>query len=264
MPLYNKVGLVVALIALALFASFALPWPTHPVVLSGLSFSLSGKVLLGLLAVGLAGVGADAIVRSQTGLKPRQLRRTFLWCILPTAITTATWLLLARLPNLEARVAGIVASAGALAMLISAEYEAQGPATRWRRAVETTLQLATYAAAALLCGAVYPTSLHATAARAATVVSVFVALRLLGGEKLPLWRILGASAGIALLLGVISWLLYPQVTSALTYSLTLVVFLYMLAGLARQFLSGQLCREVVVEYLLVGLAALVLLLLATR
>jgi hypothetical protein len=109
---------------------------------------------------------------------------------------------------------------------------------------------------------VYPASLDVMAARAAVLVSAFMALRLLGGEKLPLPRILGASAGIGLLLGAISWLLHPRVASAVTYSLTLVTFLYMLVGLARQLLWGKLRREVVVEYLLVGLAALVLLFLA--
>ena len=262
MPLYNKVGVVVALVALALFVSFALAWPARDFALGGLSLALSGRILLGLLTVGLAGAGADAIVRSNLKLKPRQLSRTFLWCILPTAVTAAAWVLLSRLPDLAHRVTGIVASAGALAVLITAEYEAAGPATRWRGVLGIVLQFATYAVAALLYGAVYPASLDVTAARAAVLVSAFMALRLLGGEKLPLPRILGASAGIGLLLGAISWLLHPRVASAVTYSLTLVTFLYMLVGLARQFLWGKLRGEVVVEYLLVGLAALVLLFLA--
>jgi len=264
MPLYSKVVVVVALVALALFASFALTWPTREVMLGDLALTLSGRMLLGLLSVGLAVAGADAVLRSNPGLKARPLRRTFLWCILPTAFTTAAWMLLARLPDLAGRVMGIVASAGALALLITAEYEAQGPATRWRGALGTVLQFAAYAVAALLYGAIYPAAQDATVARATTVISAFMTLRLLGEVKLSLVRILGASAGAGLLLGAISWLLHGRTAGAVTYSLTLVVYLYVVVGLARHALRGKVSREVALEYLLVGLAALVLLFFAFR
>jgi hypothetical protein len=264
MPLHNKVGVVVALVALALFASVTLAWPTRDVALGGLSLTLSGRTLLGLITMGLAWVGTDAIVRSNPKVQSEQLRRPFLPCILPTAVTVTAWVLLARLPSLENRVMGLAASAGVLALLITAEYCAADPAAGWRGAVGILLQLATYSVAALLYGGVYPTSLDANAARAGTVVSTLMALRLLGEDELPLGRILWASAGIGLLLGAVSWLFHPRVASAVTYSLTLVVFLYVLVGLARSFLWGKLRRTVVLEYLLVGLAALVLLLFYTR
>lgn len=259
MPLHTKVAVVVALIALALLASFTLAWPTHDVALGELSFTLSGSMLLGLITMGLACTGADAIVRGHPKVQPEQLRRPFLHCILPTAVTLVAWVLLARLPNLENRVMGISANVGALALLITAEYYAADPVARWRGAVTVLLQLATYSVAALLYGTVYPTPLDVNTARAGTVVSTFLALRLLGEDELPLGRILWASLGVGLLLGAISWLLHPRIVSAVTYSLTLVVFLYVLTGLARQSLWGKLRREVVLEYLLVALAALALL-----
>ncbi len=264
MPLYSKVAVVIALVALALFASFALTWPTREVTLGGRALALSGRMLLGLLSVGLAVAGADAVVRSNPALKPRPLHRTFLWHILPAAITAAAWLLLARLPDLAARVTGIVAGAGALALLVIAEYEAQGPATRWRGALGIVLQFAAYAVAALLYGAIYPAAQNATVARAVTVISALLALRLLGEGRWPPVRILGASAGIGLLLGAISWLLHGRAAGAVAYSLTLVVYLYVAAGLTRHALRGKVSREVAVEYLLVGFAALVLLFFAFR
>jgi hypothetical protein len=264
MPLNSKVAVVVALIALALFASFALTWPTRDVALPGLSFALSGRMLLGLLAVGLAWTGADAIVRSNPKIQPAQLRRPFLGCILPTAATAAAWALLARLPNFETRVIGIAANAAILAVLIPAEYYAVDSAARWRGVVVVLLQLATYSVAALLYGAAYSAVLDVNAARAGAVVSALMALRLLGEDDLPVGRILWASLGIGLLLGAVSWLLHSSVVSALTYSLTLAIFLYVLVGLARQFLWSRLRRGVVLEHLLVGLAALALLFFYTR
>jgi hypothetical protein len=259
MSLRGRIGAIVVLIAVALLGSFTLTWPTRDVRLGGLSFALSGRMLLGLLAMGLAWAGADAIVRSNPKVQPEQLRRPFLGSILPTAVTAATWVLLARLPNLETRVMGIAAHAGILVVLIPAEYYAGDSAARWRGAVLVFLQLATYSVAALLYGAVHPTLLDVNAARGGTVVSALMALRLLGEDELPLGRILWAGAGIGLLLGAVSWLFHPRVASAVTYSLTLVVFLYVLVGLARQSLCSKLRRGVVLEYLLVGLAALALL-----
>ena len=259
MPLNRRVGVVVVLTALALSASFAMTWPTHDVALGSRSFALSGRILLGLLAVGLAWAGADAIVRGNPKASPVQLRRPLLGSILPTAVTAAVWVLLTRLPNLETRVMAIAANAAILAVLIPAEYYVADPAARWRGVVLVFLQLAGYSVAALLYGAAYPTVLEVNAARAGAVVSALVALRLLGEDDLPVARILWASLGIGFLLGAISWLLHSPAGSAVTYSLTLGIFLYMLVGLARQSLWNKLRRGVVLEYLLVGLAALALL-----
>jgi predicted membrane channel-forming protein YqfA (hemolysin III family) len=263
MPVPNKVGVVVSLIALALCASFTFIWPTHDLAVRGQPFALSGDTLLGLLSVGLAWAGADAVVRSNPRVQSGQLRLRSLHCILPAATTAAAWVLVARLPNLETRVLGVVASMAALAVLIPAEYYVADPATRWRGAVLVFLQFATYVVAALLYGAAYPTVLNVNAARAGAVASALMALRLLGEDDSPL-RILWASLGVGFLLGALSWLLHAEVASAVTYSLALVVFLYVLVGLARQLLQGKLRREVVLEYSLVGLAALAVLFFSTQ
>jgi len=161
-------------------------------------------------------------------------------------------------------VMGIAASVGALAVLIAAEYSLAGPGTRWRGALGILWQFATYGVSALLYAAVYPASLAVTVARAGAVVSAVMALRLLGEDKLSLPRILWGSACTGLLLGAISWLLHPRSAGAVSYSLTLVVYLYVVVGLIRHALRGKVSREVALEYLLVGLAALALLFFAFR
>ncbi len=264
MSLHCRLGTIVTLVALALLATFTLVWPTHKVMLAGWPFTLSGRTLLGAIVIGLACTGTDALLHSHPKVQSGQVRRPLLRCILPTAVTLAAWVLLARLPNLESRLMGIAATVAALAVLMAAEYFAADPAAHERGAVAVFLQLVTYSVAALLYGASYPASLDVNAARGGTVVSALMALRLLGEDDLPLVRILWASVSIGLLLGAISWLLHPQVASAVTYSLTLVVFLYVLVGLARQSLWSKLRRGVVLEYLLVGLAALALLFFYTR
>ena len=264
MPLHAKLSIVAVFIALALVAAFTLAWPARDVALGGLSFALSGKVLLGLLGMGLACAGADAIVRSNPRIRPERLRRPLLRCILPTAVTAAAWMLLVRVATLEHRVIGVAASAAAAVVLIAVEYYAADSAAPGRRVVTAFLPFAIYSVAALLYGGVHTAVLGANVARAGTMVGAVLAVRLLGEDELPLGRILCVGAGIGLLLGASSRLLHARLTNPVAYSLTLVVFLYVLAGLARQFLWGKLRREVVLEYSLIGLAALVLLFFYTR
>jgi hypothetical protein len=259
MSLHCRLGIIVTLVALALLATFTLVWPTHKVMLAGCPFTLSGRILLGAIVIGLACTGTDALLRSHPKVQSGQVRRPWLRCILPTAVTLAAWAFLARLPNLESRLMGIAVTVAALAVLMAAEYFAADSAARWRGAVVVFLQLATFSVAALLYGAAYPTVLGVNAARAGAVVSALMAIRVLGEDELPLLRILWASLGVGFLLGALSWLLHGQVASAVTYSLVLVVFLYVLVGLARQLLGGKLRPEVLLEYSLVGLAALAVL-----
>jgi hypothetical protein len=264
MSVHSRLGTIVTLVALALLATFTLVWPAHKVMLAGWPFTLSGRTLLGAIVIGLACTGTDALLHSHPKVQSGQVWRLWLRCILPTAVTLAAWVLLARLPDLESRLMGIAATVAALAVLMAAEYYAADSAARWRGAVLVFLQLATVSVAALLYGAAYSSVLDVNAARAGAVVSALMALRLLGEDDLPVGRILWASLGIGLLLGAVSWLLHSPAVSAVTYSLTLVIFLYVLVGLARQFLWSRLRRGVVVEYLLVGLAALALLFFYTR
>ena len=263
MSLYSRIGVPVALVAIALLGSFALTGPAHDANLGGLSFTLSGNTLLGLIAIGLAGTGTDAIARSHPRAQRGQLRRPFLCAILPTIFTAAAWVLLGRLPALQTRIMGIAATAVALALLILMEYFVANPAARGRSTLLILLQFVTYAVAAVLYGAIYPAS-DVTVARVVAVVSAFLAFRVLGEDELPPGRILGASLGVGLLLGGVAWLLHSRVDSAVTCSLTWVVCLYTLVGLARQFLRDNLRREVVLEYAMVGLVAFVLLFFATR
>ena len=265
MPLHNKVGAVVALIAVGLLSSLVLVWPGRDVSWQGLAFVLSGKMLLGLVVIGLAGTGTDAIVRGHPKLQPEQLSRSFLHCILPMALAVVTWSLLARSQSLENRVIAVVASSGLMALLIAAEYYTVDPAARWRTELRLLLQLAAYGLAALLYMTVR-LSIPVThiAAIAVGISSGTLGLRLLSENEYPLWRIGLCALGLGVLLGAISTWPALQAASLVLYSLELVVFLYVLTGLARQFLAGKLRREVALEYLLIGLLALLLLFVYVR
>jgi len=265
MLLHNKLGVVVALIAIGLFASLGLAWPARDVSLYGLSFTLSGKMLLSLILFGLTCTGADMIVRGHPKIQPQQLRLSFLHWILPAALTTATWALLARPGSLANKIISVMVTSGLLALLISAEYYTVDLTERWRAVFRFSLRFLTYLLATLLYTTIHlsiPADLTATIAIA--TVSGILSLKLLCDDECPLERIWPYILGVGALLGVMSWLLSLRTASSLLPSLVLAVLLYVLTGIARQFLLGKLTRRVVLEYLLVGILVLLLLLSYTR
>lgn len=258
--IYNELGVVLTLIAVGLFASFGLTLPAREVSLYSLSFTLSGRMLLGLVLLGLACTGTDAIVRGHPKIQPQQLRLSFLSWILPSALTFVAWALLARLAGIANRLMGVMVTSGLLAVLIRAEYYTVDPTARWRIVVRFFLQLMAYPLATLLYLAISLNfSAGATAALAAALASALLNLRLLCDDDCSLERLWPYALGLAALLGFTFWLSGFWATTPLLRSLVLVMLLYVLTGIAREWLLGRLIGRVVVEHLLVGLAALVLL-----
>ena len=140
MPQHNKLGAIVALIAIGLLASFTLTWPARDVELYGLSFTLSGRMLLGFVLVGLAWTGADVIIRQHTKIHAQQSSLPSLHCILPAALIAAAWLLLAQPESIEIKMVGVTATCGLLALLIMAEYYVTDLAGRWQAVVQVFLR----------------------------------------------------------------------------------------------------------------------------
>ena len=260
MPAHNKLGAVVALIAIGLSASLGLAWPARDVSLYGLTFTLSGKMLLGLILFGLTCTGADMIVRGHPKIQPQQLHLTFLHWILPAALTTIAWALLAWPGSLANKIIGVMVTGGLLALLISAEYYTVDLTERWRVAVQFSLRLMAYLLAALLYTTIHLSiSAGLSATIAVAMVGGVLSLKLLCDNECPLQRIWPYVLSIGALLGVMSWLLSLRTASPLLHSLVLAVLLYVLTGIARQFLLGKLTRRVALEYLLVGAFSLLLL-----
>lgn len=279
MPRHNKLGAVVTLIAIGFIASFGLAWPARDVELYGSSFTLSGRMLLGLVLVGLAWTGTDMMIRQYPKISPKQSSFLAMHSILPAALTAVTWTLLAQLDSIEIRMIGVTAASGLLALLIMAEYYVADLAGRWRVVVQFFLHFMAYWVATLLYIAIrLSLSAGLTATVAIAAVSAILGLKLLSDDKHLVQRIPALFAvgrehatdraghgwlfvlGLGALLGATCWLFNLWTASPLVHSLVLVVFLYVLIGIARHFLLGTLTQRVASEYLLVGVVVLLLLL----
>jgi hypothetical protein len=297
MPQHNKLGAIVALIAIGLLASFTLTWPARHVELYGVSFTLSGRMLLELVLVGLAWTGADVIVRQHPEVQPQQLSPPVLDGVLPAALIAAAWALLAQPDSIQIKMIGVTVTCGVLALLIVAEYYVVDPAGRWQAVVRVFLRLMAYLLATLLYASVrlsIPATRTATLAVAA--VTAILGLRLLGDDERVLQLIraptmaedgsapsiagLGSAAriaglglavmragrgwlcvlGLGILSGATCHVFDLWIASPLLHSLVLVVLLYVGVGISRHFLLGELTQRVALEYVLVGVAVLLLLL----
>ncbi len=260
MPPPDKVRVVVVLVAIGLLCSFWLVLPVRHVSLYGLSFTLSGRMLLGFILFGLTCTGVEAIVRGHPKIQPQQLRLSSLHWILPAALTAVAWALLARLDSVQNKVIGVTAASVVLALLIIAEYYAIDLTGRWRAAVRFSLRLVAYLLAMLLYLAIYLSiSANLGVVIAVAAVSAILSLRLLYGTECSLERGWPYVVGLGALLGIISWVLTPWLASPLLHSPALVVLLYVLTGIVRQLLLGKLTRQVALEYLVVGVLVLLVL-----
>jgi hypothetical protein len=86
-----------------------------------------------------------------------------------------------------------------------------------------------------------------------------IAFKLLSSDVTVLWRLALAATTVGALLGAMAWLIAGAVASPVSYSLMLVIALYVLVGLVRQIVLGKFRSRVTAEYLLVGLLGLIIL-----
>jgi len=275
---HNRLPVVIALIAIGLLASLVLNWSAPDVNLMSLSFELSGRTLLGFVLVGLVWAGVDLALRHHPQIESGSLGVLPIGWILPTAWIVAAWFLLPSSSRVAVQVVGVTAVCALLVLTTTAEYHVAYPKTRWRAGAQFALRLTTYLAAILLYTAIQlGITPRSVAALAVAVASAVLAWRLCAGDDrtAPRLRTLQINelaslertalahwllfAALGILAAASSWLFGLWTKPPLLFGLVLAVLLYLGVGLLKQFLLRTLTQRVVVEYLVVGVAVLLLL-----
>jgi hypothetical protein len=283
MLLPNRLVAVVVLIAIGLLASLGLTWPARDVQLRGATLTLSGGTLLGLIVIGLAWAGADIVLAQYLEHRAEHRTSPFVHSILSAGLVAAALGLLARLASTQARIVGVLATCGLMALLLVAERFAVDMGGRWRAASLLFLRLVTYLVSTLLYSAIRSSfSAPVISAVAVGASSALLGLRLVGQEgTLPEPGILGPDIAVRLieklaghgwlraialgaLLGILAWFLGQWISSPLAYSLAIVVAFYTLVGITTDWMSGRLTRQSVLEHIIVGSLVVLLLLRYTR
>ena len=274
MLLPNKLVAVLVLIAIGLLAAQGQTWPARDFQGQGRAFVVSGGTLLGLAVIGLAWAGADVVLAQHSA----QARSPLLHSTLPAGLVAASLGLLAQLESTQAKIVGVLSTCGLMALILLAERRDSDMPGRWRTAAVLFLRLMTYLVSTLLFFAIRSsTSSPWLSAVAVAASSALLGLRLVGQEVVvPEPTISGPNIAVRLmeklarhgwlraavlgaLLGVTGWFVGHWPASPLAYSLTLMVALYILAGVSADLVSGRFTRQSALEYLIVGSVVVVLL-----
>jgi hypothetical protein len=260
MPVYERISAVVSLTLIGLALYFVLEFPDRAATItlfdSPLALVSPRQWLMAFLLSGLAMAGTDNVLRSHPEL-PEQ-RRTYLasYWFLPGLLVILATQTLGLAPNTLTWGAGLIATGILLWVTILAQYHQAYPSARhwsrwWQQLVGFGLALAMFVLI------YYTRARSALSASGILVVSGLVALSLLRQKPANLQKSWLFAAIIGLCLGQITWALNYWRVSALQAGLFLLIFFYVLVGLAQQQLLGTLSRRVVWEFGFVTLAGLV-------
>ena len=225
-------------------------------------------LLLAALVVITAGI-ADATVRSHPQiylikLSVLRLGRNrfefapFSW-ILPSLLVVGTYLFLRLFDNAPVQVLGTIISSILLLVVILAQYYTVGRQERLYGWANIGLNLAAYVAGFLIFSAIYVNKWRALqSAPLVAIVSFLLTFELLRQTKTTRNRLLVYSAVVALIMAEVTWALNYWLLPVLIGGVMLLLVFYVVAGIMQAFLTDNLTRAVLREYLIVSLLSLVM------
>lgn len=250
------------MITMAAIALVSLPGQGDSINLAGLTFQLPlpASTLAPLLVALLAGSGAEAVVRAHPLAFQGRLRLTVRFWALPVAVAMIALVLLPRAPSEPYWAAGLLIGALLLSLVLAALYFSLDYESAGYRRARAFLNLVCYAIALMLFLLIPGGWTEAGRALILGGVAALLALELLRGSQGATSEILLYAFVIGLVVAQVAWALLLTGLSALSAGLLLLLFFYLLIGVAWQTLMGRLTRRVLLEFSVVGLAGLTLIL----
>ena len=227
-------------------------------------------VLLVALMVLTAGI-ADATVRSHPQAylltlptlrigRGENQRRTeyapYAW-ILPSLLVVGGYIFLRLFDSVAVQVIGAVVNAGLLLLVLFAQYYSVGRQERLYGWATIGLNIATYLTAFLFYGAIYNNKWRALlSAPAVGLVTFLLSYELLRQTRKGTRSIILYAGVAALGMGEATWALNYWQIPGLVGGITLLLAFYVLIGLMQSYLTGNLSRDVIREYVFVSFVAI--------
>ncbi|MFN8497407.1 MAG: hypothetical protein U0641_06080 [Anaerolineae bacterium] len=226
---------------------------------SPLTINLSGATLITVLLVLMTCAGVEAMVRLHPWLNDAPLAYTAIFWPLPAVVTLTAALIVPTLFGRPIWLIGLAAAFVGQAVVLLGQYQAIDPDARYYDRARLLLTLLAYGSAFLLYAAVLGLHLRAIiSASSILLISVPLALTLVRGSA-DEWRrawIYAIVCGVVV--GEITWVLtYWPIGSIGTAALLLLTF-YIVTNLAQQALASQVTRRVLIEFLVFGALAFIL------
>jgi len=263
-PGRQRLSLFIGLILLCLVLTQFIELPTRTLAVtvfgSPLGVDLDAGWLMAVLLASLVCTGTDALVRTHPRAQEVSLRYTFVYWILPGLLGVAAARLLSAPMARSVWVAGLAATGGLFAIVLTAEYTTVDPVAPIYPQARLFLNVIAYTLAFVVFILLYQTRGRSlVTATAMLVISFALALDLLwhAGTKLGQTFLLAAAVGMVL--GEASWAMNYWQLSAWSGGLLLMLVFYVMTGIASQHLQGKLSRQVLFEFLVVAVVGIAVL-----
>jgi hypothetical protein len=266
MPRYDRLSILVSLVLFGLVVSHVVELPTRTISFVALAVPttiyLSSRWVVGALLVTLAGAGVDSIVKSH----PRAREAGWLYSLsfwgLPCAVVLLSLVVLPLSPSVPFWLLALAVTGLLLSLTVIAQHNTIDTSGRYTALARWGLSLATYGAVFVFCTLIY--GVRARSLLSATAISVLgigLAAELLRPHSVELsprrpWLY---AIVVGLALGEVAWALNHVSLSAVGGGILLLLIFYVTTGLARQYLSAQLSRPVIAEFVAVSIVGLGLL-----
>ncbi len=258
-----SVAVWAVIITLAASALVSLPGRGASLLLGERTLALpfaAANVLPLLLAL-LAGSGTQAVVLAHPLARQGRLRLAIRFWALPVAVTLIAAILLPRAPSTLYWAALLLGFAALLSVVLAALYfSLDSEATGYRRA-RAVLNLVCYAVALALFLLIPSAWTEAGRAVILGGAAMLLALELLRGTGARSTSVALYAFIVGAVVAQVAFGLLLTNLSPLSASLLLLLLFYLLISLAWQTLLDRITRRVLVEFAVVGLAALLIILL---
>ncbi len=263
-PGRQRLSVFIGLILLCLVLTQFIELPTRTLAVtvlgSPLGVDLDAGWLMAVLLASLVCTGTDALVRTHPRAQEVSPRYTFVYWILPGLLGVAAARLLSAPMARSVWVAGLAATGGLFAIVLTAEYTTVDPVAPIYPQARLFLNVIAYTLAFVVFILVYQTRGRSlVTATAMLVISFALALDLLwhAGAKLGQTFLLAAAVGMVL--GEASWAMNYWQLSAWSGGMLLMLVFYVMTGIASQHLQGKLSRQVLFEFLVVAVVGIAVL-----
>lgn len=256
---------------------------------SPITLTVTANTILAVLLTGLVATGTEAVVRAHPkGESPSLPRRRrselassaspvrrapltaqeraaligrshWVYWGAPIALILVAIFLLPLAPSAAYWVLGLIAAGITLAVALAGIYYTIDPFQTGYRRARLGMNALTYALALLLFLVVYRTRTRSVlSATEVLFVSTLLAMELLRGSDRPTIMVAIYATVCGLVLGQATWALNYWRLDSLTGGLVLLVLFYDVIGLSQHALHGHVKRRIVLEYVLITIAAMAL------
>jgi hypothetical protein len=266
MPRYDRLSILVSLVLFGLVISQVVELPTRTISFVALgvptTIYLSSRWLVGALLVTLTGAGVDSIVRSHPQARDAGWSYSLSFWGLPCMVVLLSLVVLPLSPSVPFWLSALGATGLLLSLLVVAQYETIHSRGRHTGIARWGLNLAVYAAVFVFCTLIYGARARSLlSATAIAVLAAALAAELLrprsADQSTGRFWIYALAAGAAL--GEVAWALNHLSLGAVAGGTFLLLLFYVVSGLAKQYLSAQLSRPVIAEFVAVSIVGLGLL-----